>query len=70
LGKIIQAHGRNKTRAWEKIRQALGKNRTSAWEKLALWKIHKFPEIMTGAHFHFEIVKLCMLDKNYALHIT
>jgi hypothetical protein len=33
LGKIIQALGRNKTSAWEKIGQALGKNRTSDWEK-------------------------------------
>jgi hypothetical protein len=32
-------------------------------------KIDKCPEIITGANFHFETVKLCILNNNYALCI-
>jgi hypothetical protein len=31
--------------------------------------MYKCPEIITGANFHFETVKPCILDKNYALYI-
>jgi hypothetical protein len=32
-------------------------------------KIHKCPGIIAGANFHFETVKLCILNNNYALCI-
>ncbi len=32
-------------------------------------KIHKCSEIIAGANFHFETVKLCILNNNYALCI-
>jgi hypothetical protein len=71
LEEIRQGLGKKLDKRLEKIGQALGKNLDKRLENIqALWKIHKCPEIMTGANFHFETVKLCMLDKNYALHTT
>ncbi len=32
-------------------------------------KMYKCPEIITGANFHFETVKICILNNNYALCI-
>ncbi len=35
----------------------------------ALWKCSKCPEIIAGANFPFETVRLCILNNNYVLCI-
>jgi hypothetical protein len=41
----------------------------SAMKYESAMKMHKCPEIVAGANFPFETVKLCILNDNYALCI-
>ncbi len=52
-----------------KIIQALWKYISAFRKYTSALKIYKCPEFITGANLHFEAMKLCILDENYALCI-